>query len=255
MGWRRIVVGLAVVVLGGASAEALVLCAARQKGTAAVRSGAPLRLRETCKPKEIVVDPDALGLRGPTGPAGPEGPQGPQGEPGAPSPRVIGLPLEFATAFDGAVWELNGGGDLSGMALPNSSLPRFAVGFTLPPDYVAGDDLVLRIVWGNSQFNATSCGFVLWANGISAFRANAAPVYGGGQFPNGSDMITLEAPSSGGQIRETTLSIAGQTGGTRWYQPGDMVSVLIARRSSDAADTCTGKLFVLGAAVTYGGAS
>jgi hypothetical protein len=225
-----LVVGL--VLLEAADAQALVLCAARQKRTDAIRNGAPLKLREACRAKEIAVEADDIGLA---------------------APKVRALPIESATALNGAVYELNGGGDLSGMVLGNASFPRFAVGFTLPTDYVPGDDVVIRIVWGNSRFNAVSCGFVLWANGVSVFRADTPPRYPGGLFPNASDTITLDAPSETEQILQTTLTIDGQPDATPLFQPGDVFSVLIARRPDDTADTCTGKLFVLGAEMSYAG--
>jgi hypothetical protein len=233
MGWKTgLVMALALASLEAATAQALVLCAARQKGTDVIKNGAPLRLREVCKAKEIAVEADDISLG---------------------APKVRALPVEFATALNGAVYELNGGGDLSGMVLGNAAFPRFAVGFTLPTDYVPGDDVVLRILWGNSRFNATSCGFAFWANGVSVFRENAPPSYPEGLFPNGQDLITLEAPDETEQIGQTTLTIAGQPGDTPVFQPGDVFSVLIARRPDDVPDTCTGKLFVLGAEMSYGG--
>jgi hypothetical protein len=218
--------------LEAATAQALRVCATRDRSSGAIKDGAKLRLRETCKPKEIEVEAADLGFA---------------------APKVRALPLEFATALNGAVYELNGGADLSGMVLGNASFPRFAAGFTLPTDYVPGDDVLVRIVWANSNFNATSCGFALWANGVSVFRENAPPLYPGGTFPNGSDLITLDAPSQPQQIRQTTLTIAGQPGGVPLFLPGDVFSLLIARRPDDAPDTCTGKLFVLGAEMSYGG--
>lgn len=60
---------MVVVLLLGSSAQAAYLCATR-KGA--------VKLRETCKPKETVIDPLALGLQGP------KGDKGDPGEPGAP---------------------------------------------------------------------------------------------------------------------------------------------------------------------------
>jgi len=80
---RRIaVLVLPLAILQVVSANALVLCA-RRKADGTI-DGA-LRARPACKPREVVVDPVALGLQGPQGPqglpgpAGPTGPQGPQG--------------------------------------------------------------------------------------------------------------------------------------------------------------------------------
>jgi hypothetical protein len=64
---RKLVIGFvvaAVVGFGTGSARALLVCARKDK-TGAVKDGATMRLRSTCKPKEVIVDPLAVGLRGP----------------------------------------------------------------------------------------------------------------------------------------------------------------------------------------------
>jgi hypothetical protein len=172
-------------------------------------------------------------------------------------PRFISLAPEFAQLLNGAAYELNGGGDLSGLVLPgNEVIPRFAVGFSLPPDYAPGTDIELRLLWGNSRFNAITCGFRMWVNGVSRFRPDGPPYYSSSYatFPNDQDEITLLAPDITEQVRATTVTLAGKNlGGNDIYQPGDAISVLLARRASDANDTCTGKMFILGLDVTYTG--
>ncbi len=184
--------------------------------------------------------------------------QQPQGGGGL-IPRFMSLPAESATTLNGANYVLNGGGDLSGLALPgNQVIPRFAVGFTLPPDYAPGTDVVLRMTWGNSRYNAITCGFRMWVNGVSRFRADGPPYYPApyAVFPNGLDEITLLAPDTSEQIRATTITIAGQDSlGNDLHQPGDVFSVLIARRADDVNDTCAGTLYVLGLDMTYEGLS
>jgi hypothetical protein len=77
------------------TADALVLCTKGKSGTP--KPGAPLKVRTACAGKEVQVDPDALGLRGPQGEQGQKGDAGPPGPPG-----VIGLPglagIEIVTA-------------------------------------------------------------------------------------------------------------------------------------------------------------
>jgi hypothetical protein len=73
----------------------LVLCAKAKSGV--VKQGAPLKLRTACTAKEVAVDPDAVGLRGPAGAAGQDGSDCSDGAAGAPG--VSGL--EVVTA-DGA---------------------------------------------------------------------------------------------------------------------------------------------------------
>jgi hypothetical protein len=69
-------------ILSVARADALVLCAKAKAG--AVKEGAPLKLRTACTGKEVQLDPDATGLRGPEGPAGADGAPGSPGSPGSP---------------------------------------------------------------------------------------------------------------------------------------------------------------------------
>ena len=172
-------------------------------------------------------------------------------------PRFISLAPEAATLLNGATYELNGGGDLSGLVLPgNQVIPRFAVGFSLPPDYAPGTDIELRMMWGNSRFNAVTCGYRMWINGVSRFRPDGPPYYASGAvtFPNDLDEITLLAPDVTEQVRVTTVTLAGQDfSNNNIYQSGDAISVLLARRADNANDTCAGKMFILGLDVTYQG--
>jgi hypothetical protein len=248
---RSVWVGLAMagLLLPPAPAQAVVLCAKR-KGSA-IKPGAPLRLRPTCLAGEVTIDPDGLGLRGPTGNQGPMGAPGEAGPPGPVGPRQHSLPVESATALNGAVYELNGGGDLTGLVLPNTGFPRFAVGMTLPADFVPGTNVAIRIVWGNSRFNATSCGFRLESNSVIVHRPGGGSRGGLATFPGGDSGIDLQAPAVSEQLSETTMTIAGSSGGTPTLQPGDMLSLIINRRPDDPQDTCTGKLFILGAVATW----
>lgn len=172
-------------------------------------------------------------------------------------PRFISLAPEFATLLNGAVYEINGGGDLSGLVLPGDQIiPRFAFGFSLPPDYAPGTDLELQMMWGNSRFNAVTCGFRMQVNGVSRFRPDGPPYYLStlATFPNGLSEITLLAPDTTEQVRATTLTISGKDfSDNDIFQPGDAISIMLARRADDTNDTCAGKMFVLGLDVTYQG--
>jgi hypothetical protein len=64
---RGLLIGFVVVAIAGVDAspaQALLVCARKDK-TGAVKSGAPMRIRAACTPKEVAVDPQALGWRGP----------------------------------------------------------------------------------------------------------------------------------------------------------------------------------------------
>lgn len=64
-------------------ADALVMCGSK-KPDGALREGASIKLRTTCRSNELQVDPVALGLQGPAGPTGPIGPTGEGGPAGPP---------------------------------------------------------------------------------------------------------------------------------------------------------------------------
>jgi hypothetical protein len=170
--------------------------------------------------------------------------------------KFISLPVETAVINNGAAYEINGGADLSGMAFPNSGFPRFSTGFSLPPNYIPGGDIVVYITWGNSSSDATNCGVRLRANGVSAFRPNVNPLYTNGVF-TGSDYfdgsrITLTMPSVSQEIHQTIMTIKGKnTIGDTLFEPGDNIVMRIAREDTDSLDTCLGKLFILGLYATY----
>jgi hypothetical protein len=82
MGRTMVVVAIAATMFWAGRAEALVLCAKGKSGT--VKEGAPLKVRTTCTGKEVQVDPDAAGLRGPAGTDGAPGAAGAAGADGAP---------------------------------------------------------------------------------------------------------------------------------------------------------------------------
>jgi hypothetical protein len=82
-------VWLAAALVLAADADALVLCAPKARRSGAPKEGAPLRLRSACTAKEVAVDPDAVGLRGPHGPAGADGAAGEPGSPGLSGIEVV----------------------------------------------------------------------------------------------------------------------------------------------------------------------
>jgi hypothetical protein len=138
--------------------------------------------------------------------------------------------------------------------MPGASFSRVITGFTLPPDYVAGTDLTLRIVWANANTNAVGCSFVLWANGLVAYRPGTTSFayISQGTFSNGSDEVTLAAGATPQAVRAETLTIVGASG-SGGLQPGDALQIMLARTPDDAADTCTGALVVVGLDATYQG--
>ena len=93
-----------------AQADALVLCAKAKSGV--VKEGASIKLRTACTAKEVAVDPDATGLRGPAGTDGQDGAAGANGMDGAAGvPGVSGL--EVVTADGGTI--------IAGLALSSNT--------------------------------------------------------------------------------------------------------------------------------------
>jgi hypothetical protein len=86
MGRMVVALVVATAILGG-RADALVLCTKAKSG--AVKEGAPIKLRTACTAKEVQVDPDATGLRGPQGPAGQNGSNGTNGLNGVSGVEVV----------------------------------------------------------------------------------------------------------------------------------------------------------------------
>jgi hypothetical protein len=162
------------------------------------------------------------------------------------SPRHVSLPVA-----SGPSYEINGGADLSGYPMAGTGFSRVTTGFVIPPDYTPGTDLTVRVVWGNSQSNATSCGFDLWINSVVAYRADFGYIVGSATFAGSGQRTVLMAPATAQQVRSADIIISGSSGGAPLWAAGDSVSLYVARDSVQAADTCTGKLFILGLSVSY----
>jgi hypothetical protein len=240
-----------------APADAAVYCR-KSKGS---KPAQPIVLRDAaCRRNETDVTAEIVaavrgpvGDPGPTGPQGPEGPQGPQG-PAAPPGLGGTIPLTPAHALADApaAYSVGGGPNISGIYMPDSGFNRFHTGFTLPPDYAAGTDVIFRIMWANGPTNAVGCNFVLIANGLIAYRSGTTDFayIAGGEFSNGDDEITLAAGATPQAVRAENLTIEGSGPGGS-LQPGDALQIAIARPAGDLSDTCTGSLVVVGLDATY----
>jgi hypothetical protein len=97
---ERAAIVVVAVLMVAARADALVLCAKAKSGV--VKEGASIKLRTACTAKEIAVDADAAGLRGPAGAAGQDGAAGSNGTNGMDgAPGLSGL--EVVTADGGTI--------------------------------------------------------------------------------------------------------------------------------------------------------
>jgi hypothetical protein len=162
--------------------------------------------------------------------------------------RFINLNPYGALTGGGAT--LSGGfGRFAGIHLPDGGTPDFAFGFTIPPDYVPGTALIVRIVWHSPS---TNCGISLLPNFISVARPGRTHIIGGfatsGLEPVGG--ATLVSPATANQSNAKDYLITRPDGVTD-LRPGDSVSFGLFRSSGAGADTCTGELVVQAVSILY----
>jgi hypothetical protein len=162
-----------------------------------------------------------------------------------PVPWLESIPIESAFLEGGASYTVGSGGDLSGLYLPDD-FARFRVGFTLPPDYTPGTDIVLELTWAKQPSLTEPCYFQLRSNGVSAYRPGQPPMYSGDTFAedvpgrslDGSSAI-VPAPATN-DVQGLTVILSGQIKGKPRYQPGDQVSYSLFRDGGNVNDTCNG---------------
>jgi hypothetical protein len=145
-------------------ANALMLCAPK-KGQGA------LRVRDTCKKKEVVIDPASIGLEGLQGPAGMDGATGIQGDPGP-----VGVSgYEVVTSMQQTIFVENSGGMPGLSELVTLPCPDGKHALAGGADLSATDKGVLRDVWPVlSRPTADGSGWeVRLFNGGTSFDFNA----------------------------------------------------------------------------------
>jgi hypothetical protein len=164
---------------------------------------------------------------------------------------------------------MDGGASLIGsgydgpIRLPaNNAFPSFALGFTIPHDYVANADLIVEIVW---ETPATGCNFHLRPSFLFRARAGHPRDFGGASSglnavdatttftigPGNAQQITMAAPATahdGAKVRFRLFPVPGEF---PTLQPGDAVDFGIARYDADPRDTCTQVLGVAGISIVY----
>jgi hypothetical protein len=162
--------------------------------------------------------------------------------------KFIQLPLASAHIADGAFFD-TGWGPYAGMYLPDSGIPNFDFGFTLPPTYTAGTALTIRLVWHTS---GTSGGISLEPNFISVSRPGRISISG----PSADQGLTavggntLSVPSTPNQSEAKLYTIVSPDTAVS-LQPGDTVIFGLYRNAVAAGDTATSSLVVQGVSVTY----
>lgn len=162
--------------------------------------------------------------------------------------RFIQLPLASANVSNGAVVQ-TGWGPNAGIHLPNSGVPGFDYGFTLPPTYRPGTPLTISVLW---HAWASGGGIALAPNFISVTRPGltyiAGPSVTDGFTP--VDGIGLTVPSTVNQSVEKLYTITSPDGVTP-LQPGDAVIFGLFRSSASYLDTCAADLVVSGVSISY----
>lgn len=155
----------------------------------------------------------------------------------------------YAAFLDGSATFSDGYGPHAGIDMPDGSTSSLAFGFTIPPDYMPGVALTVRLVWHTAS---TNCGIELRPNFISVARVGRTHLTGSGAS-TGLDAVggtVLNAPNtanlSGEKIYTITSPVTRET-----LQPGDSVIFGLYRCHGCTADTCTGTLKVQGIQVTY----
>lgn len=134
----------------------------------------------------------------------------------------------------------------------SENLGRFFVGFTLPPQYAAGSDVVVRMGWAAESDNATGCGFNVWINDLDVARPGEQVLRPTATWEDplgfNQDVTVLEAPTSLGPGEGSNIVAQGTyftIDGTD-LQPGDHVQIALARDVDEDTDTCTESLIILG---------
>lgn len=165
----------------------------------------------------------------------------------------------YAVAVDGGAFLLLSGFDAP-LRLPNSGVPQFATGFTIPDDYVPDTPLKVRILW---ETPSTDCMVHLFPNLL--FRARAGQPRDGGNAVgglaavnastafslSGAGGIFMDAPATAHTTGRVNFNIVPTPGEFPSLMPGDAINVGFFRSSGSANDTCTGELGIAGISILY----
>lgn len=155
----------------------------------------------------------------------------------------------YGAFLDGGARLETGFGAFAGIRFPSSGVPSVAFGFTVPPDYVPGTSLIVRLVWHSPS---TGCSISLRPNFISVARPGRTHIVGPGAS-SGLDPVggnTLVAPATANQSGAKDFLIRRPDGVTD-LQPGDSVIFGLFRAAGASDDTCTGELVIQGVSILY----
>jgi hypothetical protein len=165
----------------------------------------------------------------------------------------------YNTVLSNGAYLVSSGFDAPIRLPSNGSTPSFALGFTIPNDYIFNTAIVIEILWETPD---SSCNFVLASNFL--FRArDGHPGDGGGAsgglrprfastgFNINSSLITMAAPTTPHQTARVEFAIEPTPGEFDTLQAGDAINFGIFRLDMSASDTCSGELGIAGISILY----
>lgn len=161
--------------------------------------------------------------------------------------RFITLSPTAADKGNGTTFN-DGAYGFGGLILPDSGLPKFAYGITLPPDYRPGTRLAVRLLWHTPS---KDCKIDLRPNATAVSRPGVAHETVGNASAGLAGPGLLTAPSVAKQTSASTFVLTPPKAAVTPLKPGDAYQFGIYRRTDSADDTCSGPLHITGVSVRY----
>jgi hypothetical protein len=161
--------------------------------------------------------------------------------------RFMSLSPTAANMGNGTTFN-DGAYGFGGMVLPDSGLPKFAYGITLPPDYRPGTRLAVRLLWHTPS---TSCNIDLRPNATAVSRPGVQHQTVGNASAGLTGPSLLAAPATTKLTQATVFTLTPPKASVNPLKPGDAYQFGIYRRTDSANDTCSGPLHITGVSVRY----
>lgn len=161
--------------------------------------------------------------------------------------RFITLSPTAADMGNGTTFN-DGAYGFGGMILPDSGLPKFAYGITLPPDYKSGTTLRVRLLWHTPS---TNCNVDLRPNATAVSRPGVQHQTVGNASAGLTGPGLLAAPATAKQTKVATFALTPPKASVNPLKPLDAYQFGIYRRTDSANDTCSGPLHITGVSVHY----
>jgi len=161
--------------------------------------------------------------------------------------KSISINPTGAAVLDGATIT-TGVSEFSGINLPNTGVPNFSVGFTLPANYTPGGAVKVYFL---ALINEAGCSVAFMPNSIAVLREGDTPIQGAsvtdGLSVEGGTAVSFPATAKTGVKIQVNIAAPDGT----QLLPGDSVMFNFYRRSASSSDTCTGTMKIQGIEVQY----